>query len=225
MKREALAALIALTMAVSTAGAQDTTRASRQTGADTTRRMTPAAPPGTPLEQLVAEESQRRANIARVLLITNAQVAVQQEALKNLSDQLSVSEQLVGGTRGQLTLAAEALHKQPSTMLSVLFAADSASALQIGSLSLSIDGANTATMNVSDTTRTAFRVGAADEVFRGAVLPTPHTIVLTATVNGQPQQLVARVRALGDAVTYVQFAVQEGKLVQTAWASHISNPF
>lgn len=225
MKREALAALIALAMAVPRAGAQDTTRVQRQTAADTTRRMTPAAQPGTPLEQLVAEESQRRANIARVLLITNAQVAVQQEALKNLSDQLAVSEQLVEATRGQLTLAAEAMHKQSTTMLAVLFASDSASAPKIGSLALSIDGANTASMQVNDTTRTAFGVGAADEVFRGAVLPTPHTIVLTATVNGQPQQVVARVRAVGDAVTYVQFAVQEGKLVQTAWASHISNPF
>jgi hypothetical protein len=187
--------------------------------------MTPVAPAGTPLEQLVAEESQRRANIARVLLITNAQVAVQQEALRNLSDQLYVSEQLVGATHGQLALAAEALHKQPSTMLSVLFAADSTAAMQVGSLALSIDGANTATIGISDTTRTAFRVGAADELFRGAVLPTPHTIVLTTTVNGQPQQLVARVRALGDAVTYVQFAVQEGKLVQTSWASRTSNPF
>jgi hypothetical protein len=225
MKREALLALLALAMALPVVGAQDTTRVQRQPATDTTRRMTTAAPAGTPLEQLVAEESQRRANIARVLLITNAQVAVQQEALKNLSDQLSISEQLVGATKGQLTLAADALHKQPSTMLSVLFAADSTSAPQIGSLALSIDGASTASMNVSDTTRTAFRVGAADEVFRGAVLPTPHTIMLTVTVNGQAQQLVTRVRALGDAVTYVQFAVQEGKLVQTSWASRISNPF
>ena len=225
MKRAALAALIALTILVPVAGAQDTTRVQRQTTGDTTGRATAAAPPGTPLEQLVAQESQRRANIARVLLITNAQVAVQQEALKNLSDQLAVSEQLVGATKGQLTLAADAMHKQPSTMLSVLFAADSTSAPQIGGLVLSIDGANTALRTVNDTTRTALRVGAADEIFRGAVLPTPHTIVLTTTINGQPQQLVARVRALGDAVTYVQFAVQEGKLVQTAWASHISNPF
>lgn len=225
MKRVALAALIALTILVPVAGAQDTTRVQRQTTGDTTGRATASAAPGTPLEQLVVQESQRRANIARVLLITNAQVAVQQEALKNLSDQLAVSEQLVGATKGQLTLAAEAMHKQPSTMLSVLFAADSTSAPQIGGLVLSIDGANTALRTVNDTTRTALRVGAADEIFRGAVLPTPHTIVLTTTINGQPQQLVARVRALGDAVTYVQFAVQEGKLVQTAWASHISNPF
>jgi hypothetical protein len=187
--------------------------------------MTTAAPAGTPLEQLVSEEAQRRANIARVLLITNAQVAVQQEALRNLSDQLYVSEQLVGATHGQLSLAAEALHKQPSTMLSVLFSADSLAAAQIASIALSIDGASTLMMGVNDTTRTALRVGAADELFRGAVLPTPHTIVLTATVNGQPQQIVARVRALGDAVTYVQFAVQEGRLVQTSWASRSSNPF
>jgi hypothetical protein len=224
MKREALMALVALGMALPALRAQDTTRAQRPV-TDTTRRMTAAAPAGTPLEQLVAEEAQRRANIARVLLITNSQVAVQQEALRNLSDQLYVSEQLVGATHGQLTLSADALHKQPSTMLSVLFAADSTSAPQVGSLALSIDGANTLTMALSDTTRTAFRVGAADELFRGAVLPTPHTIVLTTTVNGQPQQIVARVRALGDAVTYVQFAVQDGKLVQTAWASRTSNPF
>jgi len=44
-------------------------------------------------------------------------------------------------------------------------------------------------------------------------------------VNGQPQQLVARVRSLGEAVTYVQFAIQEGKLVQTSWASRTTNPF
>lgn len=222
MKREALLALTALAMAIPGAGAQDTTRVRRQP-ADTGRTTTVAA--GTPLEQLVAEESQRRANIARVLLVTNAQVAVQQEALKNLSDQLAISEQLVGATKGQLTLAAEALRKQPSTTLSVLFAADSVSALQIGSLALSIDNASTSSMTVSDTLRTAFRVGAADEIFRGAVLPTPHTIILTVTVNGQPQQLVTRVRAVGDAVTYVQFAVQDGKLVQTSWASRITNPF
>jgi len=224
MKREALMALTALGMALPALRAQDTTRAQRPV-TDTTKRMTAAAPAGTPLEQLVAEESQRRANIARILLITNAQVAVQQEALRNLSDQLYVSEQLVGATHGQLALAAEALRKQPSTVLSVLFAADSASAQRIGSLALSIDGANTSMMRVSDTTRTAFGVGAADELFRGAVLPTPHTIVLTATVNGQPQQLVTRVRALGDAVTYVQFAIQDGKLVQTSWASRTPNPF
>ncbi|HKW11490.1 MAG TPA: hypothetical protein VJO33_13990 [Gemmatimonadaceae bacterium] len=224
MKREALLALLALGM-VPVLRAQDTTRAQRPVVSDTTKRMTAAAPTGTPLEQLVFEESQRRANIARVLLITNSQVALQQEALRNLSDQLYVSEQLVGATHGQLTLAAEALRKQPSTMLSVLFAADSIAASRVTGLSLSIDGANTVMMAISDTTRTAFRVGAADELFRGAVLPTPHTIVLTATVNGQPQQLVTRVSALGDAVTYVQFAIQEGKLVQTSWASRTTNPF
>src|SRR3954462_13548902 len=150
MKREALMTLIALVMAIPAVGAQDTTRAQRPVGSDTTRRMTAVAPAGTPLEQLVAEEAQRRANIARVLLITNAQVAVQQEALRNLSDQLYVSERIVGATRGQLQLAADALHKQSSTMLSGLFGADSTGVYQIGSLALSIDGANTATIGMSD---------------------------------------------------------------------------
>ncbi|HWC44920.1 MAG TPA: hypothetical protein VG868_02295, partial [Casimicrobiaceae bacterium] len=72
MKREALMTLIALGMALPAHGAQDTTRAQRPVATDTTRRMTTAMPAGTPLEQLVSEEAQRRANIARVLLITNA---------------------------------------------------------------------------------------------------------------------------------------------------------
>src|SRR5215467_13773780 len=145
MKREALIALIALGM-VPVLRAQDTTRAQRPVATDTTKRMTAAAPAGTPLEQLVTEESQRRANIARVLLITNAQVAVQQEALRNLSDQLYINEQLVGATHFQLALAAEALRKQPSTMLSVLFAADSLGAAHLSNIALSIDGASTVTM-------------------------------------------------------------------------------
>jgi hypothetical protein len=222
MKREALLALTALAMAFPILRAQDTTAARRQARTDTAMRV---AAPGTPLEQLVAEEAQRRANIARVLLLTNAQVANQQEALKLLSDQLYVDEQLVSATRNQLITASEALHKQPSTALVVLFAADSASVSSLASVALSIDGANTTTTSYSDTTRAALRVGAADELFRGAVLPTPHSIVLTAVVNGQPQQLAARVKALGDATTYVQFALQDGKLVQIAWASRGTNPF
>ena len=226
MKREALTALAALLMATPALGAQDTTSAQkRPVAADTTRKMTAPAPPGTPLEQLVMEEAQRRTNIARVLLLTNPQVANLQEALKQQSDQLFVDEQLVGATRDQLTLAADALHKQPNTTLVVLFASDSATAPRVASVALSIDGASTATVAYSDTAKTALRIGAADEVFRGAVLPTPHSIVLTAVVNGQPQQLLTRVKAIGDAVTYVQFAVQDGKLVQTSWASRATTPF
>lgn len=225
MKREALAALAALLMATPALSAQDTTMARRPPGTDTAKRANAAVRAGTPLEQLVTEEALRRANIARVLLITNPQVANQQEAMKQLSDQLFVDEQLVGATHGQLMLAAGALHKQPNTTLVVLFAADSASAATVRSIALSIDGANTATVAYSDTVQTALRVGAADEVFRGAVLPTPHSILLTAIVNGQPQQVLARVKAEGDAVTYVQFAVQEGKLVQTSWANRVTTPF
>jgi len=211
MRRQALVALTTLLVALPAAGAQDTTTARR--------------PAGTPLEQLVTEESARRANIARVLLLTNTQVANQQEALKQLSDQLYVDEQLVGATRLQLVTAAQALNKQPSTALVVLLAADSTSASALTNVALSIDGANTNARTYTDTTRAGLRVGAADELFRGAVLPTPHAIVLTAVVNGQPQQLATRVKALGDATTYVQFAVQDGKLVQTFWASRITNPF
>jgi hypothetical protein len=221
MKRVALPALAVLLVAVPHMhlGAQDTTSAQR-------RAATAAAPTyNSPLDRLVAEESQRRANIARILLLTNTQVANQQEALKLLSDQLYGDEALVYATRDQLTRAAEALRKQPSTLLVVLFAADSASATSVSGLSLSVDGANTSNRANADTLTTALRVGGAAEMFRGAVLPMSHNVVLTATVNGQPQQQSVRVTIPSDAVTYVQFAMQGGKLIQTTWASRGTNPY
>jgi len=223
MKRVALLALAVLLVAVPhiDLGAQDTTSAQR--------RQTAAAPAtptySSPLDQLVAEEAQRRANIARILLLTNTQVANQQEALKLLSDQLYGDEALVYATRDQLTRAAEALRKQPSTLLVVLFAADSVSASGVTGLALSVDGANTSTKASADTLTTGLRVGGAAEMFRGAVLPMSHNVVLTATVNGQPQQQAVRVTIPSDAVTYVQFAMQGGKLIQTTWASRGTNPY
>jgi hypothetical protein len=223
MKRVALLALAVLLVAVPQIdlGAQDTTSAQRRQTA-----AAPAAPTySSPLDQLVAEEAQRRANIARILLMTNTQVANQQEALKLLSDQLYGDEALVYASRDQLTRAAEALRKQPSTLLVVLFAADSASASGVSGLALSVDGANTSTKANADTLTTALRVGGAAEMFRGAVLPMSHNVVLTATINGQPQQQSVRVTIPSDAVTYVQFAMQGGKLIQTTWASRGTNPY
>jgi hypothetical protein len=218
MKRVALLALAALLVAVPRLGAQDTTAAQRASVAATKQY-------GSPLEKLVAEESQRRANIARILLLTNPQVANQQEALKLLSDQLYGDEALVYATRDQLIRAAQALRKQPSTLLVVLFAADSATAASISGLTLAIDGANTTAKSNADTLATALRVGGAAEMFRGAVLPMSHNVVLTATVNGQPQLQTIRVNIPSDAVTYVQFAIQAGQLIQTTWASRGTNPY
>ena len=218
MKRVALLALAALLVAVPRLRAQDTTAAQRASVAATKQY-------GSPMEQLVAEESQRRANIARILLLTNPQVANQQEALKLLSDQLYGDEALVYATRDQLIRAAQALRKQPSTLLVVLFAADSATAASISGLTLAIDGANTTAKSNADTLATALRVGGAAEMFRGAVLPMSHNVVLTATVNGQPQLQTIRVNIPSDAVTYVQFAIQAGQLIQTTWASRGTNPY
>jgi len=228
MNRGALAALALLMMALPALGAQDTTTARRGASLKSdsvARASTPAPPPGSALEALVAQESQRRANIARELLVTNPQVPPQQQSLKLLSDQLYGDQVLVSSTRDQLRQALTAARKQQSSTLVVLFAADSATAAALTGVALSIDGANTNTVTYSDTTRLALRIGAADELFRGAVLPAAHSIGLTTMVNGHPQQLVARVQAVGDAVTYVQFAVQDGRLVQTAWASRGTNPF
>lgn len=216
MTREARAALAAVMVAQSVLGAQDTTK--KVTPASAVQVSAPT------LESLVAEESQRRANIARVLILTNPTTAQQQQDLKKLNDQLYVDQRVSQGTREQLQAATAAMRKQSNTTLVVTFAADAATSRVTG-VALSVDGARTSSLAFADSSSASLRAGAAEEMFRGTVLPTTHEIALTAIVNGQPQQQSLRVKVQPGAVTYVQFGLLDGKLVRTAWAGVGTNPF
>jgi uncharacterized coiled-coil protein SlyX len=217
MTREARAALAAVMVAQSVLGAQDTTK--KVTPASAVRVSAPT------LESLVAEESQRRANIARVLILTNPTTAQQQQDLKKLNDQLYVDQRVVQGTREQLQAATEAMRKQSNTTLVVTFASDPANTSRVSGVALAVDGARTSSLAFTDSSSASLRAGAAEEMFRGTVLPTSHEIALTAIVNGQPQQQMLRVKVTPGAVTYVQFGLLDGKLVRTAWAGVGTNPF
>src|SRR5262245_47228017 len=171
MTREARAALAAVMVAQSVLGAQDTTK--KVTPASAVQVSAPT------LESLVAEESQRRANIARVLLLTNPTTAQQAQDLKKLNDQLYVDQRISQATRDQLQTASEAMRKQSNTTLVVTFATDPA-ASRVSGVALSVDGGRTSSLAFSDSSSASLRAGAAEEMFRGTVLPTTHEIALTA---------------------------------------------
>jgi hypothetical protein len=68
-------------------------------------------------------------------------------------------------------------------------------------------------------------MGAVDQLYRGDVLPTSHTVTINVTVNGQPITQTIDVSAAGETVTYVQFAIRNGQVVPTTWTSRGTTPF
>lgn len=215
MKRVALATLAALVMtSPARLDAQDTTAAQRR---DTTAAATRTAAANPGLEAALTKVAEQRARVARVLLLTNDAVNDQQNRLRQLDAELLQAQLNLAAQRDQFKGLSEALQKSGSAMLVVLFRADSGAAAP-GTFALSIDGANTTQRAYSDSgAAAALRAGATDEVFRGAVLPTAHNLVVSASVGGQSLSQTLRVNTAPDAVTYVEFAVRNGALVQTNW--------
>jgi archaellum component FlaF (FlaF/FlaG flagellin family) len=108
----------------------------------------------------------------------------------------------------------------------VLLRADSSGTAQtLTSAELIVDGATADTRTYSAAANNALQIGAVDQIYRADVLPTPHTVVLTAVVNGQTLSQTVNVTAQGQTVTYVQFAVRNGQLVPVTWTSRGTTPF
>ena len=57
------------------------------------------------------------------------------------------------------------------------------------------------------------------------MLPTAHSLRLQVAVNGQPIVTTRERHAGAESVTYVQFAVRNGQVVQTSWTSQGTTPF
>jgi hypothetical protein len=111
-------------------------------------------------------------------------------------------------------------------VLVVLLRADSSATSQtLASATLTVDGAEVANRTYSATSNSALQAGAVDPLYRSNVLPTGHTIAITATVNGTPVTGSVQLTAPGASVTYVQFAIRNGQIVHTTWTSRGTTPF
>lgn len=169
------------------------------------------------IENVLSEVAQQR---AQALMLSN-----EQSSLRQIDSLLLTAQDNLAGQRDRLTTLGNAVRNRSGAMLVVLFRADSAGGEPVQSATLSIDGGNTATRTYSDVANSALHVGAVDEVFRGNVLPVSHALTFTVTANGQPLSGSANVTAASQSVTYVQFALRNGQLVQTTWTSRGTTPF
>ena len=171
------------------------------------------------IENVIAQMMQQR---AQALLMSNEMNALQQLDAMLTSSQDNLVEQ-----RDRFTTIANAVRRRSGSVLVVLLRADSSSgpSQSLGSAALQVDNAPVENRTYTVTSNGALRMGAVDQLYRGDVLPTSHTVTINVTVNGQPMTQTVNVSAAGETVTYVQFAIRNGQVVPTTWTSRGTTPF
>jgi len=170
------------------------------------------------IDNVLAQVTEQR---AQQLMLSN-----EQTSLRQMDSLLTAAQDNLGDQRDRLATLASAIRDRSGAVLVVLFRADSSTTQDaVQSANLTLDGTTAASRTYTETARGALRLGAVDEVFRASVLPTAHSVVLSATVNGQPMTQTVNINASSGAVTYVQFALRNGQLVQTSWSSKGTTPF
>jgi hypothetical protein len=169
------------------------------------------------VESVIAQMMEQR---AQQLLLTN-----EQNALQQLDGILTSAQDNLLAQRDRFLAVSDAVKRRTGAQLVVLLRADSSAGQVLESANLSVDNAPADTRTYSAMANNALQMGAVDQLYRASVLPTPHTVTLQATVNGQPITQTMTVSAAGQSVTYVQFAVRNGRIVPTTWVSRGTTPF
>jgi hypothetical protein len=171
------------------------------------------------IENVIAQMMQQR---AQALLMSNEMNALQQLDAMLTSSQDNLVEQ-----RDRFTTIANAVRRRSGSVLVVLLRADSSSGPSqiLSAATLQVDNAPVENRTYTVTSNGALRMGAVDQIYRGDVLPTSHTVSLNVTVNGQAITQTVNVSASAETVTYVQFAVRNGQVVPTTWTSRGTTPF
>ena len=172
----------------------------------------------TRIENVIAKMLEER---ARALLMTN-----EQNALQQLDAILTSSQDNLLAQRDRFNALGDVVRRRGGAVLVVLLRADSSTTSQLlGQVALQIDREQVATRAYTVTSNNALSLGAVDPLYRSNVLPTAHSINLSATIDGRPVTSSLDVTAAGAAVTYVQFAIRNGQIVHTTWTSRGTTPF
>lgn len=170
------------------------------------------------IDRVIAEMMERR---AETLLLSN-----EANALQQLDAVLTASQDNLLQQRDRFLALGDAVRRRSGAQLVVLLRADSSATSQsLASAELMVDGAPADSRTYSVAANNALQIGAVDQLYRADVLPTPHTITLSAVVNGQTVSQTVNVTTQGQTVTYVQFAVRNGQLVPVTWTSRGTTPF
>lgn len=171
----------------------------------------------TRIEAVIAQMMKQR---AEALLLSNETTALQQ-----LDAILTSSQDNLLAQRDRFASISDAVRRRTGAVLVVLLRADSSGTQQLGSATLSVNGAQVDTRSYTTAAASALGVGAVDQLYRSGVLPTQHTVSISVTVNGTPVTSDIAITTAPETVTYVQFAVRNGQVTATTWAARGTTPF
>jgi hypothetical protein len=165
------------------------------------------------VEQVAGKVAEQRTN---TLLMSR-----ESYALRQLDSLLTVAQDNLLAQRDRFLTLGDAVRRRAGAELVVTFRADSADPGQhIDSAQVKIDDGAGVARHYSVLANSALANGAIDELYRSNVLPASHQVTVIATINGLPPQAQSiRVDAAAGVVTYVQFAVRGGRLIQSSWTS------
>jgi chromosome segregation ATPase len=163
------------------------------------------------LESLIAQTMQER---AQALLLSNEQTALQQ-----LDAMLSASQTNLLAQRDRFATLSDAVQARSGATLVVLLRADSSQTQTVQSAIVTVDSVPGQSRTYSAKASGALARGAVDQVYRSPVVPTDHTVAIQVTVDGKTLTSSAKVPAARQSTTYVQFAVRNGQVSSTTWAS------
>lgn len=168
------------------------------------------------IENAIAQNMQQR---ARQLSMSNEQAALQQLDAMLISAQDNLLEQ-----RDRVATLGESVRRRTGAVLVVLLRADSSGAQSITAVSLTVGNAALKAREYSPTANLALQRGAVDEIYRSAVAPAAYRIRAEVRVNDRAVTQDVDVSAAAAAITYVQLAVRDGRIVATSWTNRAANP-
>ena len=171
----------------------------------------------TRIEAVIAQMMRDR---AAALLLSN-----ETNALQQLDAILTSSQDNLIAQRDRFVTISDAVRRRTGAALVVLLRADSSQSQTLGSVTVTLNGSQVDTRTYTTAASNALNVGAVDQLYRSNVLPTSHTVSVSVQVNGQTVTSDMTVTAAPETVTYVQFAVRNGQVTATTWASRGTTPF
>ena len=225
----ALTTLAAVGFVAAPAGAQDAnqqaykakreqlTKELEQTQSQLTEIRSQRVQLQTRIEAVIAQMMRDRAN---ALLLSNETSALQQ-----LDAILTSSQDNLLAQRDRFASINDAVRRRTGSVLVVLLRADSSQAQTLSGATLTVNGAQVDTRTYTVAASNALNVGAVDQLYRSNVLPTGHQVAVSVQLNGQTVTSNIAVTASSSTVTYVQFAVRNGQVTATTWASRGTTPF
>jgi septal ring factor EnvC (AmiA/AmiB activator) len=168
------------------------------------------------IDNVLAQSTEQRAQ--QLLLSGDLNALLQLDAV------LAQAQENMSAQRDRMTALGDAVRKRSGAALVVLFRADSAPMGIATAVELTIDNASAASRTYSTIAQTALHQGAVDELYNAEMLPTVHTVQASATLGGQPVSAALNVQTAPNMVTYVQFTVQDGKVISSTWTSQGTTP-